>query len=311
MFDTPVFKILAANDTGQAPGHQGGFVIPGEIEEFFPDIAGELSPTNPTAETQVFADLIVGGKLIGSVQSRYQYQSWGGTRFERRLTSGLGPLRNVAFPGDIVLFSRDLSQLNHLVLTLVEAGTPEHTSILAAANGQRWGFLPGQPEPVRNTDIQSAVGNIRQLEEGEFKLTADSRSIVEGTVRRKVRKAAFRKVLFREYGEVCIASGECISGGSAGSNLDAAHIMPVELGGTDDPRNGLILSKDLHWAFDKGLFGIGDNYEIIVPAKWLENGRNPPLSRIYNRRLAFGSSKIRPHADALAWHRTARLGMKS
>ena len=34
MFDTPVYKILASNDTGASPGHQGGKQIPNDIEEF-------------------------------------------------------------------------------------------------------------------------------------------------------------------------------------------------------------------------------------------------------------------------------------
>ena len=33
MLETPVFKILAPNDTGSSPGHQGGIVIPKDIEQ--------------------------------------------------------------------------------------------------------------------------------------------------------------------------------------------------------------------------------------------------------------------------------------
>ncbi len=38
--------------------------------------------------------------------------------------------------------------------------------------------------------------------------------------------------------------------------LDAAHVIPVEDGGTDDQRNGLLLNAGLHPAFDAGLWAI-------------------------------------------------------
>tara|TARA_B100000242_G_C43004130_1_gene466546 strand:- start:89 stop:1147 length:1059 start_codon:yes stop_codon:yes gene_type:complete len=41
--------------------------------------------------------------------------------------------------------------------------------------------------------------------------------------------------------------------------LDAAHIIPVDSNGSDDPRNGLILCKNHHAAFDKSLFKINPN----------------------------------------------------
>jgi len=44
--------------------------------------------------------------------------------------------------------------------------------------------------------------------------------------------------------------------------LDAAHIIPVDEDGTDDPRNGLILCKNHHAAFDRNLFTINPDYSI-------------------------------------------------
>ncbi len=47
----------------------------------------------------------------------------------------------------------------------------------------------------------------------------------------------------------------------------AAHIIGKEVKGTDDPRNGLALSHTAHWAFDRGIFTISDQYEILVHPK--------------------------------------------
>ena len=38
--------------------------------------------------------------------------------------------------------------------------------------------------------------------------------------------------------------------------LDAAHIVPVRSGGTEDPANGLLLAASVHRAFDAGLWAI-------------------------------------------------------
>ena len=43
---------------------------------------------------------------------------------------------------------------------------------------------------------------------------------------------------------------------------EAAHIIGKDVLGTDDPRNGLALSRTVHWAFDDGLFTISAEYEF-------------------------------------------------
>ena len=48
--------------------------------------------------------------------------------------------------------------------------------------------------------------------------------------------------------------------------VDAAHIVPRSMFGSDDARNGLALCKRHHWAFDKGMLGIDDDRKIVVPS---------------------------------------------
>jgi putative restriction endonuclease len=38
-FDAPLFNVLAHNDTGQAVGHQGGIVIPKDLDPYFPQLS--------------------------------------------------------------------------------------------------------------------------------------------------------------------------------------------------------------------------------------------------------------------------------
>lgn len=305
MFETPVYKLLARNDTGQAPGHQGGIVIPADLEDYFPDVEGEISAANPTADVIVIADLVVAGRYVDTVSTRYQYQTWGGTRSpERRLTGGLGPLRNVANPNDLVLFSRSSDDHQRMLITLVQEGTAEYESILSATSGARWGVVQGLPEPTRNRDIRDAEAIIEETSSGDFSLYDDDRQTVESPVSKKARDAAFRKKLMKAYnGARCMATGELSHEPGGLVNLDAAHIVSVKAGGSDDLRNGLLLSKDVHWAFDKGLFSVADDYTVLLSDFARRSENNEVVKRIDGQRLDFGNALLRPHMDAIGWHR--------
>lgn len=50
-------------------------------------------------------------------------------------------------------------------------------------------------------------------------------------------------------------------------NLEAAHIKPKSHGGLFLPNNGIAMSRDIHWAFDKGFFSLSNDYNIIVHPK--------------------------------------------
>lgn len=308
MFDTPVYKILSPNDTGGARGHQAGIVIPAAIEGFFPDVVGTISAQSPTADVPVLAELVVDGRSVGRVETRYQYQTWGGTRSpERRLTNSLGPLRNEANPDDMVLFARDPERPDLMILTLVRAGSDVYERIFSAYPDRRWGVVPGLPDPVSNNQIREAEQAIRELSDGEFALFDNERSVVEAPVRKKARNAAFRSNLLRVYGATCMVSGEILHTPNGLLNLDAAHIIPVETGGSDDVRNGLLLGKDIHWAFDKGLFSISENHQVLLSGYVRGVDQCEIVKRLEGSLLRTGSSSLSPHPDALNWHREHRF----
>ena len=53
--------------------------------------------------------------------------------------------------------------------------------------------------------------------------------------------------------------------------MEAAHIVPVEEGGSDDPRNGILLSPNAHRAFDAGMWAIDPKtLEIVESEKYKE-----------------------------------------
>ena len=100
-WDKPFFKRLPQNDTCAAPGHQGGMVIPKDLRKFFPGLVGITSAVVPTLDKRITAQLFVGTKYLAQVNTRYQFQTWGGERSpESRLTDNLSPLRNLASADD-------------------------------------------------------------------------------------------------------------------------------------------------------------------------------------------------------------------
>lgn len=303
MYDYPVFKVLSHNDTGAAPGHQGGIVVPAELEDYFPDITAAITTISPTADVAIEVELVVGGMMVGRATSRYQYQTWGGTRSpERRLTSNLGALRNQARADDILLIERALDEPHRMRLTLIRTTDPEYAEVKARVASRRWGVFG--PKPVSNRDLIEAEKAVQAAEGSPFTLFDTSRKVTLSAVQRRARAAAFRARLLELYKGQCAISGEPITTPDGARCVDAAHIVPVEAGGADDPRNGILVSKDLHWAFDKGLFYIDDGGKIAIPSQVRHTSKNTILASIAGKQIkAPTNPSLCPHIDAVRWHR--------
>lgn len=142
-WDRPIYKILARNDTGESKSHQAGVLIPKAIRDYFPSLNGMISDVNPTIDARLQADLFVEEKFVAAVSTRFQYQTWAGTRRpEARVTDELGPMRSCASADDILVFQRASKNKSQFRLTLVLKGSPTHEKILGKIGSKRWGELP-------------------------------------------------------------------------------------------------------------------------------------------------------------------------
>lgn len=80
-----------------------------------------------------------------------------------------------------------------------------------------------------------------------------------------VRSPAFRRLVTEIYDYRCAATGQRIVVEETGEAMvEAAHIHPFSQSGDDDPRNGLALSPNMHWAMDKGLIAPGPDLKWHV-----------------------------------------------
>jgi len=115
---------------------------------------------------------------------------------------------------------------------------------------------------VEFSEYQPEIKRFNSSEEEEDFIPTISRGSSRASVKIRDNQAKFRLNLFKKYGSKC-----AICNIRNKYLLDAAHIIPVEKNGTDDWRNGLLLCKNHHVAFDRGLFKIKTNYLIEQTTK--------------------------------------------
>jgi putative restriction endonuclease len=123
---------------------------------------------------------------------------------------------------------------------------------------------------------------------------------------RKARDRAFRRIVLSEYDYCCAFTGRKLVSPESKLTvgLDAAHIVPVQHLGSDHPANGIPLTKELHWAFDRGLLGVEDNRRVVVPSSVKSLNGNEFLKGLHGTTIAEAQSvNCRALDVAFAWHR--------
>jgi len=117
-----------------------------------------------------------------------------------------------------------------------------------------------------------------------------------------IRDPKLRLAVLEAYGYRCTilkyASYDPWTGSPA---LEACHILPVQYGGPDTVINALALERDVHWHFDRGLWTLSDNFEVIVSQQ-----ASPDFMRklaVHNRAAVPRKASLRPAAEFLRFHR--------
>jgi putative restriction endonuclease len=121
------------------------------------------------------------------------------------------------------------------------------------------------------------------------------------------RDARFRiEVVVIAYKHTCALTGYRMTTLDMESIVDAAHIHQFKDSRNNDPRNGLALSKNAHWQFDRGLWSVTDDYRVIVNReRFIEEGvPGQRLTDFEGRRIFLPSDpKYWPENAYLRWHR--------
>jgi putative restriction endonuclease len=132
----------------------------------------------------------------------------------------------------------------------------------------------------------------------------EERLIVNQLVSRPFRDAAFANNVRTIYDYTCAMSGLRLINGGGRSEVEAAHIRPVgnDHHGPDSVRNGIALSRSIHWMFDRGLLSLSDNYEILMARRLVPDS----VKRLLNPDgilLTPTDPSFRPHPQFLRYHR--------
>ncbi|HNC22632.1 MAG TPA: HNH endonuclease [Opitutaceae bacterium] len=185
-----------------------------------------------------------------------------------------------------------------LGLGLVESFDP--ATDLFRIRGLEWGEVAALLGLGLSDDLLETALRLESLEQW-VPFVAEDRAIYR--VSRQKRDAAFSSIVLDNYGYTCAVTGQRFHSPTH-TEADGAHIIGKEACGTDDPRNGIALSKSVHWAFDRGLFTISDQYEVLIHPKARDaDAANFPLLAMDRRRIDLPKdSYYWPHLDALAWH---------
>lgn len=164
-------------------------------------------------------------------------------------------------------------------------------------------------DPKSETLSDDLIETALQLEtlEAWSPFVAEDRIIYQ--VSKAKRHSAFRKIVLENYSQTCAVTGSRFTFGST-AEAEAAHIIGKDANGSDDPRNGLALSQTAHWAFDRGIFTLSDQYEIQIHSKVTQaNTRLFPLIGLDGKRIHLPSDEAyHPHPEALEWHRNKVFG---
>lgn len=128
------------------------------------------------------------------------------------------------------------------------------------------------------------------------------------TVRRRARDSRFRTMVVAGYRFTCALTGYRMHS-SREPMIEAAHIHQHSKSGNDDPSNGLALTPDAHWAFDRGLWTAvpdGRHWVVRVASDVHEEPPGSPRSllALQGRPLVFADgTRLRPDGQCFAWHR--------
>lgn len=123
-------------------------------------------------------------------------------------------------------------------------------------------------------------------------------------IRPRLGQGAFRILVTDVYGRRCAVTGERTL-----PALEAAHIRPYSEGGEHEPKNGLLLRRDIHSLFDAGYVTVTPDHHFEVSRRIreeFENGKH--YYALDGHTISAPEAKgQRPDPVALTWHNEHRF----
>lgn len=147
-----------------------------------------------------------------------------------------------------------------------------------------------------NTTIEAKFAKIL---EGVKELKGESKMRL---VKTRVNQDVFRQIVIANYNSKCAITGIDIP-----ELLVASHIIPWSQNKEErlNPENGICLSALYDKAFDKGLIGLNENYEVLISSQLKKKQDNAYFSKYFAQLDKFKISipqKYLPKKEFLLYH---------
>lgn len=275
-------KKLGSNELGSpkldGSVSRGRFIyVTKAYESFFPYLSTTITNDNilipvipPFSNEKIYTTF---------VYHNDKYNTPEGSRDEFRLylNKDLDPNRNYFKVNDIIVFERIETGTPVPVYILYKFDSSDnlYSDLLAkieespikgghALSNDELIFIPPREINIDETDvvIPDEVMQVAVQQQEEV-LINEEHNIENSRGASLFSSDSFRDFVLLAYGYKCAITGKVI-GHKNLLNLEAAHIQPKAQAGTFLPCNGIALSRDMHWAFDKGFITIDDDFKIIV-----------------------------------------------
>ncbi len=147
-------------------------------------------------------------------------------------------------------------------------------------------------------DVDEITNTLREL--GDPELVSQIAQIEKILINKRNRSAHFVFMVRQSYNCTCAVSESQVYDLKGKPEIEVAHIYPKSLNGSDDPRNGICLSRFYHWAFDRGLFSLTDDHRVLVHPKVA----SVALTKYSGKRIFLPSNKdVWPNEIYLSAHR--------
>ena len=190
--------------------------------------------------------------------------------------------------GELFELLRDPQSRVELTTILIQAWFPDQGGEIAES------FKYDEFEAVQQSlfDSGGATYNVEELRDED---------------RIFVRNAAFRRNVVKLYDQRCAFCKVRVVSWDGLNIVDGAHIQPFSEFHSDLFVNGLALCKNHHWAFDRGWFGVDDDYRIVIPQeRFMEEPAVGSREMVTFEGEAIGlprEREFRPSLEGLKWHR--------
>jgi putative restriction endonuclease len=133
---------------------------------------------------------------------------------------------------------------------------------------------------TKNNITKSYLGQLSLFDDIEQKILSEPPEVYRSEIKTLIgqhneeeiflRGSLFKREIPKIYNNTCCISGMRVDSTLSVSMIDACHIVPFSESYDDTITNGIALCPNLHRAFDRGLIGIDENYQVMVSTLFKE-----------------------------------------